>query len=174
MQTLIFSAYYPEHKYLYDDIYKMTQSIGNTYPKYKDWYYNTFIEDLKKGNRAYIIATHHMILTGCCLMKNTPNEKKICTFFVKPEYRRHGIGTEMMHAAFSEVGEYPFLTVSLEHLHEFYPFLTRFGFQTQAFSRKDKQNPTEVLFYRPQPKLILKTSNLLSQKLISQARENVA
>ena len=162
MQVLIYSGYYHEHQKLYDDIFGMTRSIGNIYPKYREWYYNTFLEDLKRGNRSYAIATHHMIISGCCLMKNTPNEKKICTLFVKSPYRRQGVGTDLMQAAFTELGEHPFLTVSLDKLSSFSPFLKRLGFQMKLLP-KQVGKPPEALFYRPTPRCITRKQDLLPQ-----------
>lgn len=157
MQVLIYSGYYPEHKKLYDDIFKLTQSIEGIYPNYRDWYYNTFLEDLKRGNRSYAIATHHTIVSGCCLMKHTSDEKKICTLFVHPEYRRQGVGTDLIHAAFNELGNHPFLTVSMEKISSFSPFLAHFGFQMKMLPQKDPSKPQEALFYRPLARLIRKS-----------------
>ena len=154
MQVLIYSAYYKGHEKLYSDIFQLTRPVEGIYPNYRYWYYKTFLEDLKRGNRAYAVAMHHMKLCGCCLMKNTPDEKKICTLFVDPDFRRQGIGTRLVQASFKELGPYPFLTTSLSQVNSFTPFIGRLGFQAKPFPKKDLAMPTEVLFYRPVPQLI--------------------
>jgi len=165
MQVLIYSDYYQEHKKLYDDIFKLTQPIGDIYPNYRNWYYHTFLEDLKQGHRLYAIATHHMVITGCCLMKNTANEKKICTLFVGPQYRRQGIGSDLVRSALTELGPHPFLTVSDGQLSTFIPFLSRFGFQMKMLPRKNAATPREALFYRPTPRLIQKSRTTLPDQV---------
>ena len=169
MQVLIYSGYYPEHKKLYDDIFKLTQSIGGIYPNYRDWYYNTFLEDLKRGNRSYAIATHHTIIAGCCLMKHTSDEKKICTLFVHPEYRRQGVGTDLMRVALEELGPNSFLTVSMGRLSSFIPFLDRFGFQMKMLPKVKTCDPQEALFYRPKVRLIQKSRLPVPRKSSQQA-----
>ena len=165
MQVLIYSDYYQEHKKLYDDIFKLTQSIGGIYPNYRDWYYNTFLEDLKRGNRSYAIATHHTIIAGCCLMKHTSDEKKICTLFVGPQYRRQGIGSDLVRSALTELGPHPFLTVSDGQLSTFVPFLSRFGFQMKKLPKVKTCDPQEALFYRPTPRLIQKSRTTLPDQV---------
>ena len=162
MQVLIYSGYYPEHQRLYHDIFEMTRSLGNSYPNYQNWYHRTFLEDLKKGNRLYAVAAHHQTVAGCCLMKNTPHEKKICTFFVAPQYRRQGIGTDLLRAALKELGPHPFLTVPLSKVDVFTPFLGRFGFQMKPLPQKGQGTPPEVLFYRPSPQPVQKARLKLS------------
>ena len=151
MQVLIYSMYHHCHELLYHDIFEMTKSITEDYPRYKDWYYNTFLSDLQKGNRAYAVALYGSDLAGCTLMKNTPNEKKICTFFVAPKYRRQGIGSGLMNAAFKKLGSTPFLTVPLTKIDIFSPFLNGFGFQMEILPQKDQNAPTEALFTRASP-----------------------
>ncbi|MBR6412904.1 MAG: GNAT family N-acetyltransferase [Alphaproteobacteria bacterium] len=161
MQVLIYSAYHNGHKALYRDLYEMTKSIEENYPRYRDWYYHTFLEDLKRGNRAYAVAVHRADLAGCCLMKDTPKEKKICTLFVPPKYQRQGVGTDLVRAAVRKLGTAFSLTVPLTKLPSFSPFLTRLGFQMDMIPFQNDNTPKEALFTRSSPQPIQRAHILL-------------
>ena len=155
MQVQIFSNYYPQHQKLYNEIFDFTKDdIGWVYPKYDEWYHNTFLPDLKRGNRAYIIAGRGYTLNGCCLLKKTPEEQKICTLYVGREYRRQGIGSDLMTAALQELDKSPIITVSPGLLTGFAPFLSHFGFEA-VFKETNNPNRTcDICFRQTKPAVI--------------------
>ncbi len=140
MQIKSYSGYHEEHKPLYRALFRLTKPVGAVYDDYAAWFRKTFIPGLKKEERRYIVAREDKgNIVGCALLKNTPNEKKICTFFVRSDWRGRGVGTEMMKECFKILGSHPLITVSHKNIDQFRPLLQRFGFKLSAKKRvKDR------------------------------------
>jgi len=155
MQVQIFSNYYPEHQALYQDIFNFTKDdVGWIYPNYDKWYHETFLPDLKEGHRSYIISARGHVLSGCCLLKNTPEEQKICTLYVGRNYRRQGIGSDLMTAALQELKGNPIITVSPGLLSDFAPFLSHFYFQAAYRKNNGRHNGYDICFQQTVPAVI--------------------
>ena len=136
MQIKSYLGYHKEHRGLYRTLFVMTQPVGEVYDDYATWYKKTFIDGLKKGERGYIVAKEDKgQVVGCALLKNTPNEKKICTLFVRSDWRGRGVGTELMKSCIKVLGPKPLLTVSQQNIGKFRPLLQRFGFELSAKKR---------------------------------------
>ena len=147
MQIKTFNSYHPEHKELYRDILDLTMSINETYSGHTEWFNNVFLPGLKKGERMYIIALdENENLIGCILIKNTEEEKKICTLFVKPTSRKQGVGTQLMEAALKELGEHPLLTVSSRNISRLQPLLDKMGFHLSG-KKKGAYGAEDTEFY---------------------------
>lgn len=129
MSVQIFTNYYPIHEGLYREMLELTKPLRVYYPNFEEWYKQTFMDGLKHGNRRYVVAGVHGKVTGCCLLKDTQDEKKICTFYIAPQFRHRGIGTLMMMAALQEFLTPPIITFPEEKKQSFSPFLRRFGFR---------------------------------------------
>ena len=145
MQINYFS--YPEHKMLYKKMLLLTHSINDTYKGHTNWYNNVFLPGLKKKERAYIIALDkNGVLAGCVFLKNTIDEKKICTLFVSPDFRRQGIATALMEESIKRIGEHPLITVSSRNLDQLSPLLSKFGFHLSAV-KNGVYNSEDTEFY---------------------------
>ena len=140
MQIKTYFGYHENHKGLYRTLFKMTEPVGLVYDDYGDWFKKTFVPGLKKGERGYVVAKDDKGgVVGCALLKDTPEEKKICTFFVRSDWRGRGIGTEMMTHCLQILGPHPLLTVSQKNIAQFKPLLQRFGFELSSKKRvKDR------------------------------------
>ena len=155
MQVQIYSGYHSEHKALYQDIFNLTKDdVGWFYPNYGKWYHETFLPDLERGHRSYIVSARGQTLTGCCLLKNTPEEQKICTLYVSRDYRRQGIGSDLMTAALQELKGTPIITVSQGLLPELAPFLSHFYFQATYKKNNGKDNGHDICFQQTIPAVI--------------------
>ncbi len=145
MQINTFSSYHPEHEALYQEMLDMTSVI--TYPGHEKWYRETFLPGLKKGERMYVVATDDGgKLAGCVLIKNTADEKKICTLFVDPDFRKRGVARELMEASLKELGEHPLITVSSRNLNQLNPLLKHFRFHLSA-SRQGAYGKGDTEYY---------------------------
>ena len=147
MQIETFNSFHPEHKALYTEMLTLFASFGDTYPDSATWFRETFLSGLRKAERLYIVArTEEKALAGFALIKNTPDEKKICTLFIKPEFRKRGIGKRLILQALAELGEHPLITVSGKNLSQLQPLLKHAGFHLSAV-RKGVYKPDETEYY---------------------------
>jgi len=85
-------------------------------------------------------------LAGCVLIKKTEEEKKICTLFVHPDYRKQGLGGKLMEQTLSELGEHPLITVSDRNIAQLAPLLRKKGFHLSAV-KKGAYRPEDTEYY---------------------------
>lgn len=77
-------------KFLCQDIEKLSY----LYPNIKHWYWHIFAQGFL-GNEREIVCVYdnsNNELAGFALLKRAMLEKKICTFYILPEYRESGLG----------------------------------------------------------------------------------
>lgn len=147
MQIQTFDSFHPEHRQLYKDILALTQPVKEIYPDYSEWFLNTFLPGLKKKERLCIVAQDEtQKLIGCVLVKKTPVDKKICTFFVHPDFRRRGVGKQLMIHTLKTLGEFPLISVSEKKMAELQPFLSKCGFHLSA-AKKGIYHSDETEYY---------------------------
>lgn len=90
------------------------------YPGIFDWFSQIFIPGLKNGSRDILVYTVNNDSAGVALLKNQIEEKKICTFFVKNQYRNNGIGKSLFGKCLKILGtNKPMITVPGERLYQF-------------------------------------------------------
>ena len=131
----------------YIQVPKLTEEIGKTYPGHQKWLDTTFTEGLWNGTRGYSFAVDFgnkilfpygdcfdrvstYKLSGCSLLKNTPEEKKICCLFIDPFYRKKGIASQLIRNSFEILGtDKPLITVAENNLQMLEPILKKFQFE---------------------------------------------
>ncbi|HEC1609922.1 GNAT family N-acetyltransferase [Pseudomonas aeruginosa] len=123
--------------------------VGSLYPGFKSWLYFTFRAGMNKNQRKIIIAHRNGIIAGLSLLKKTTEEKKICTFYVLPEYRGYGLGGELMnesvrHLDHKDIG----ITVSEERHNELSPLLISSGFTLESIKPGHYRNGKDEIFYK--------------------------
>ena len=147
MQIKTFNSFHEEHKKLYNDILSLTYSINDTYPQHSTWFKEKFLTGLKNKERIYIVAQDEEgKLAGCVLIKKTEEEKKICTLFVHPDYRKQGLGGKLMEQTLSELGEHPLITVSDRNIAQLAPLLRKKVFHLSAV-KKGAYRPEDTEYY---------------------------
>ena len=147
MQIETFDSFHPEHRQLYEQILSLTQPINDTYPENTKWFKEKFIPGLAKKERMYIVARDdNNVLAGCVLIKKTKEEKKICTLFVNPKFRRQGLGKQLMEQTLKELGEHPLITVSSRNLSQLSRLLEQCGFHLSA-TKKGVYNSEDTEYY---------------------------
>ncbi len=138
MQIKILRSFHQKDLPVYQEILSLTRPIQKFYPHQPEWFQNTFLTGLKKGERLCVLAQDSKgKLQGCALLKNTPQEKKICTLFVQPELRRQGIATQLMDVAMQELGPTPLLTVAAGVFEQLRPLLEKYHFHWSATKHND-------------------------------------
>ncbi len=128
MQIITYDFFEAEKASLYDDIYALTSSLKEVYPDYHHWFYHTFLEGLKQKQRICVVAKKSGQIVGCALLKKGPDEKKLSTIFVHPDFHRQGIGTRLMQKSVELLDRPILLTVSDDKLSGIQPLLTHFHF----------------------------------------------
>lgn len=94
-----------------DEIYELTKEIGNTYSDYKEWFYN---KQTKEENRKTIYLKTNEIIGVVNLKKE---ENKLCTIYLKEEYRNIGISNILLEEAFKYLDTTkPYLTCNKNNL----------------------------------------------------------
>lgn len=157
MQIKTERSFLSGHKTLYRDVFELTQSISQTYPNYSDWYHQTFLEGLKRGNRAIITAEENGKLIGVALIKNTPEEKKLCTLFVRSENRHQGIGQKLLAQVIQELGHNPLVSVSEKNMTNVSSLFKRFKFHLSVRKKNVYQSGiTEYYFNDEKAEIIQK------------------
>ena len=147
MQIQTFDSFLPEHRKLYQDVLHLTEPVSEIYPNYPKWFLNTFLPGLKKKERLCVVAQDEtQKLIGCVLVKKTETEKKICTFFVHPDFRRRCVGKQLMIHTLTALGEFPLISVSEKKMAELQPFLLKFGFHLSA-AKKGVYHSDETEYY---------------------------
>lgn len=147
MQIKTERSFTSNHYSLYQGIFGLTQSLKHTYPNYEKWYYQTFLKGLKKGERSIIFASDKEQIIGCALIKNTPMEKKLCTLFVDPIYRKRGIGEQLLQASIQELGQNPLVSVSGKNRIFVKSLFSKFNFHLSAIKKAAyKADETEYYF----------------------------
>ena len=118
------------------------------YPNIDIWYNKVIkeINDNSKNREMFICLSNEddsLYISGLMILKNTCDEKKICTLRVKDNYQNRGIGSRFIQDAFNFLGtEKPLITVPEESVGVFSKIFNKYGFEKkdeiQDLYRKDK------------------------------------
>lgn len=139
------NTYNPNHEPFYGQVAWLTRDILNSYEGHWDWLQYKFFPGLKEGKRGYsfaidpyskqVITTKKGIipvytLAGCALLKNEPDEKKLCCLFVDPNYRGQKIASKLVEDSFELLNTTkPLMTVSQQNLDMLQKLIERYNFE---------------------------------------------
>lgn len=116
----------------FKSIRKFLSDLTCNYPHFEEWLEHVFVMT-ETMERTIVVCEYDKQIVGLVILKDTVDEKKICTIRVAEEYRRHGIGTYLINEARKILHEdYPLVTVSDAHIGVFRKFLNRFGFRQES------------------------------------------
>lgn len=115
--------------------------VAPLYPNFDVWLNFTFRRNLSSGERQILIAHNGDDLLGCALLKSTPAESKICTFYVAEFARGQGIGQQLMNESLATLDNLnnanrlnnseTIITVSDDRHADLFPLLHSTGFSLQ-------------------------------------------
>ena len=122
------------------------EKVGESYPDFDYWLEQKVLSDLKLGNRDLIISSIKGEIAGFVLTKDS--EKKVCTIFVKPEYRNKGIADKLLSISKEKLGtNYPKLTVGRKKYPMFRKLFDKHNFKiTKEIKGYYKPEETEIFF----------------------------
>lgn len=106
--------------------------ISYLYPDFGKWLNFTFVRQMGEGRRRVVVAHDGTNVYGCALLKITPEESKICTFYVHPDAREQNLADDLMHHSLAHFSEKPIISVSEERTEELHPLLKKHGFEIYA------------------------------------------
>ena len=81
-----------------DNIIDILKTIKENYPDYDSWIENTVSVGIINGTRKIRVLYNEKTIAGLTILKNTPEEKKLCSLFITPEYR----GESWMYSLFKD------------------------------------------------------------------------
>ncbi|NBA84044.1 GNAT family N-acetyltransferase [Pseudomonas putida] len=123
--------------------------VGLLYPGFKNWLYFTFRAGMINNQRKIIVAHQNGEVAGLSLLKNTVEEKKICTFYVLPEFRGYGLGGDLMSKSLQILDRNGIeITVSEERHEELSPLLSSSGFTLVSVKSDYYRNGKDEIFYK--------------------------
>lgn len=115
---------------------EMINSLVSLYPNSRKWLHNKVIPNIESGKRRVIYITDNYdreLIKGCVIIKDTPEEKKICTIWVnhncKDQYEE--IVRSLVGLAINRLKvDMPLVTVSsrCKYFDTLYRIFTDYGF----------------------------------------------
>lgn len=125
--------------------------LKKDYPDFLNWYNTKVMPNISTGQRQIYIANpsnDQGTIAGIMILKNTLQEKKICTLYVPENYRIQHIGTKFFYQAITALNtEKPLITISDKHIKEFEPLLQKFRFELYKVYPGYYQNTTNEYSY---------------------------
>lgn len=122
------------------------------YPFFEEWLDRVFRE-VSNGRRSIIVLMDKTVdvIAGLAILKDTIQEKKICTLRVAKEYRNQGCGSYLIEKAIDILKDpKPLITVSEEHVDDFKPLFHKFGFKIEDRVKSVyNDNKYEYYFNKP-------------------------
>lgn len=110
--------------------YEYFRPMKDRYPDLDKWY-SKFMQEYAESKRRVVELKVHTHPAGAVLIKDTPEEKKICAIRLMGGYRKFGYGELLMQKAIDSFQdrENIGISVSEEVREDMEPFLNKFGFR---------------------------------------------
>lgn len=135
------------------------------YPDILNWYFNIFVPEFIDGTRNILICHIDNKVAGIALLKNDFNEKKICTFRVKYDYRSNGIGKTLFKKCLEILDtDKPVFTIPAERLCYFSDILKYYSFRLEQVVQN---------YYRDNSKEYVFNGNLGLERMVNNIDKNI-
>lgn len=114
--------------------YLITDWICKDYPDHTDHFYSKYVPGIFDGGREIISCYIDGKIAATAFLKKDEKERKISTFYVKPEYQKRGIATELFGKCFEWLGTTkPLITIADYKLSQFANIIRNYGWvETQV------------------------------------------
>lgn len=121
-----------ERNILLDPIFQKIAFLRSEYPDFYKWYHDTVLNGLSNETRSIYLAKSFGEIKGILILKDTVEEKKICTLYVDESSRSNRIGSKLMEIAMNEFhGEKPLITVADNHKEDFSHLFAKYNFKEE-------------------------------------------
>lgn len=127
---------------LVNKIYDLTYGLNSSYPDYKKWFFEKLIKNIGNEKREIIFITDkNNDVIAMSALKNENNEKKICTLYIKEDFRSRGFGSKLIELSFKFLETTkPLITFSEEKFPMFNKFIKKYNWE--LYERNDNYGNT--------------------------------
>ena len=130
-----------------NQIYEFTKFINLEYYDYESWFFMKHITRVKTGlgDILYIKDTENSPLVAIASLKNTRDEKKICTLYIDSKYRGKNIGSLLTKESLSYLKTTkPLITFSATKLNYFKKYIIKYNWNIEETIINE--NKVELVF----------------------------
>lgn len=125
---LLKSEHNKDFSRLIAESYIITDWIRKDYPTYCNYFYSKCVPGIFDGEREVISCYVDGKIAATAFLKKNITERKICTFYVEPDYRKQGIGTALIEKCFEWLGTTkPLITIADYKLDQFTGIINKYG-----------------------------------------------
>lgn len=129
------------------DILNITLPIKDDYPGYKDWFLNKQVKGINI-DRDILFAKYNNEIVGIVNIKNSEEEKKICTIYIKNIFRKNYIGSTLVRMACDKLEtNKPLITISSNKIYDYRKIILDNGWElSDELSNYYKEYSNEYVF----------------------------
>ncbi|MEY0169864.1 GNAT family N-acetyltransferase [Providencia rettgeri] len=133
-------------------LYYFLNPVTIFYPNFSSWFnlkYSCKNNELKE--RGVILAYDESdTIVGASLLKNSIEEKKICTFFIRSDYQYRGVGDTLMKKSLMKFRDNDEVLITCSELvnQQLLPILRKFHFNDIGSAKNLYQSGYTEFFYK--------------------------
>ena len=118
------------------------------YDNFFIWYYKKVFNKLKLSkNREIILLLINNKIIGFTILKKTYSENKICSLYIKENFRNKGYSTYLINEAIKYLNDkYPIISIDKRKINEFKYIFKKFNFNCTSIVNYIYNNKTEIYF----------------------------
>jgi ribosomal protein S18 acetylase RimI-like enzyme len=106
------------------------ETLSDFYPGFGTWFTEKVMPGVAAGERTIVLQSTSGVLSGIAVLKDAPDEQKLCCLRVLPAFQGTGAGVRLFDKAFDLLNnKAPLLSVSEEQLPAFQKIFKYFGFE---------------------------------------------
>lgn len=124
------------------ECYQITSWLTQEYPDHTRHFFTKYVPGIFTGEREILARCDHRKVIATAIFKKTPDERKISTLFVAPDFRHQGIGATLLEAGFDWLGTTaPLITIAGHRIDAFAPFIEKYGWVETGTLKDGFYNP---------------------------------
>ncbi len=128
-----------------NEIYERTDYNTKQYREYYKWFFQKSIPRVLDGSGDILFVMEGFRIIALANLKNTPEEKKICTLLVEEEFRKKGLGTKLLIESFGILNtSKPVITIEENKIKEYMSFINEFNWKETSSTNIYTNN--EIIF----------------------------
>lgn len=132
---------------LLEKLYNITKELELDYPNHYHWFHEKFCKELDGEVREIIFCLDNETPIGIIFLKNSKDEKKICTIYVEKEYRNIGIGTHLLLKSFTFFNTTkPLITMPEYKVKDFEKIIRNYNWEKTEIIESCYSDKNEVIF----------------------------